>query len=167
MHLTVILAGVALALLLGAGVHDFATRTVPNWAPAGVAGAGLALRLLTGDLIYGLGFAFLVFAAAVAIWRAGLMGGADAKLLGAAALAAPPVGIPNLLLLTALSGGVLAVCYLVLSYVVSRPPPGRRRTMIGRIAKAERWRLSRRGPLPYAAAIAAGGVVALSPQIWG
>jgi prepilin peptidase CpaA len=162
-----ILATVVLVLLAGAAAHDVATRTVPNWFSAGIAAAGIVMRLLAGDLRYGLVFALAVFAGAAALWWFRLMGGADAKLLGAVALVVPPLAIPGLLLVTALCGGALALVYLVLSRMVTRPRPGRRRTLLGRVAKAELWRLSRCGPLPYATAIAAGSAVALSPQLWG
>jgi prepilin peptidase CpaA len=162
-----IVAAAALVLLVGAALHDIATRTVPNCVPAGIAVAGIALRIMAGNLALGLVVALAVFAGAAALWLRGLMGGADAKLLGAASLAAPPVGIPELLLATALFGGVLAVIYLISARFVPAPAPGRRRTMLGRFAKAERRRLHRRGPLPYATAIAFGGALTLSPVLSG
>jgi len=164
---TCILGALALILLVGAAVHDLATRTVPNWFSLAIACAGVGMRLLAGDIVSGAAFAALVFAGAAVLWWFRLMGGADVKLLGATALVVSPMGIPPMLLLTALSGGVLALAYLILSRMVPRPAPGRRRTLLGRIAKAERWRLSRRGPLPYATAIAAGSAVTLSPLFWG
>jgi prepilin peptidase CpaA len=165
--LPMIAAAFALVLLVGAALHDIATRTVPNCVPAGIVAAGIALRLLAGDLAFGLVTAFAVFAAATVLWLRGLMGGADAKLLGAAALTASPVGIPTLLLSTALFGGVLALIYLISSRFVTAPAPGRRMTLVGRFAKAERRRLQRRGPLPYATAIACGGVLTLTPILLG
>lgn len=156
-----------MVLLAGAAVHDVATRTVPNWFSVGIAAAGILMRLVTGDLLLGVIFALVVFAGATLLWWFRLMGGADAKLFGATALAVSPVGIPAMLVVTALAGGILALTYLILSRMVRRPAPGRRRTMLGRIAKAELWRLSRRGPLPYATAIAAGSAITLSPQLWG
>jgi len=158
---------VGLALLLGAALHDVAVRTVPNCVPVALAALGVAARLLDGSLLLGLAVAGAVFVVAVLLWLRGLMGGGDAKLLGAAALVAPPGRIPDLLLMTALCGGVLALFYLAMSRVVARPAGGTRRTMLGRIAKAERWRLSRRGPLPYATAIAGGSIIALSPLVAG
>lgn len=166
-HWSAILLFAVLALLVGAAAHDLATRTVPNWVSVAISAAGVLIRLMSGDLTMGVAFAAAVFTGAALLWRFNLMGGADAKLLGAVALVASPAGIPSVLVLTALCGGVLALTYLLLSHVVGRPAPGRRRTILGRLAKAELWRLSRRGPLPYATAIAAGSVVTLSPQLWG
>jgi prepilin peptidase CpaA len=156
---------VGLALMLGAALHDLAVRTVPNWVAVALLLVGIAARLLSGDLLLGLAVAAAVFAAAAVLWLRRLMGGGDTKLLGAIALVVPPSRLPDLLLMTALCGGVLALYYLAMSYVVGRPAPGRRRTFLARLAKAERWRLSRRGPLPYAVAIAGGSILSLSPLV--
>jgi prepilin peptidase CpaA len=158
---------VGLALLFGAALHDVAVRTVPNCVAVAVAALGLASRLLEGDLVLGLALAACVFVGAALLWMRRLMGGADAKLLGAVALLAPPARLPDLLLTIALCGGVLALFYLAMSYVVARPAEGPRRSLLGRLAKAERWRLSRRGPLPYAAAIAGGSIITLSTLVAG
>jgi prepilin peptidase CpaA len=48
---------------------------------------------------------------------------------------------------------------------VPAPRPGRPHSLIARIAKAEAWRLRRRGPLPYGAAIAAGALVAFPTSL--
>jgi prepilin peptidase CpaA len=78
------------------------------------------------------------------------------KLIPAVALVLPPSGTPGLILSVALAGGVLALIYLALSFVVPRPGPGPRRGFLARVLKAEAWRLHRHGPLPYALAIAVG-----------
>ena len=158
---------VGLALLLGAALHDLAVRTVPNCVPVALVLLGLAARLMDGGLWVGLAVAGAVFAGVVLLWLRGLMGGGDAKLLGAVALLAPPSAIPGLLLMIALCGGALALFYLAMSYLIARPPSGPRQTLMARIAKAERWRLSRRGPLPYAMAIAGGSLISLSPLVAG
>ena len=159
--------GLGLVLLIGAALHDLAVRTVPNCFPATLVALGLVARALAGDLLPGLAVALLVFGGAALLWLRGIMGGGDVKLLGAVALVAPPAKCPDLLLMTALCGGVLAMLYLALSYLVARPECGRRHTLLGRLLKAERWRLSRRGPLPYATAIAGGSLISLLPLLAG
>jgi prepilin peptidase CpaA len=156
-----------LMLLLGAALHDVAVRTVPNCIAVALAGVGLAARLQAGDLLLGLAVAAAVFAVAAALWLRRMMGGADTKLLGAVALVAPPERVLQVMLMTAVCGGVLAVFYLVMARVVSRPAQGRRNALMARLAKAEQWRLSRRGPLPYAVAIAGGSIISLSPLVAG
>jgi prepilin peptidase CpaA len=165
--LTAVAVTVGLALLLGAALHDMAVRTVPNCVAVVLLALGVAARLLSGDLLIGLAVALVVFVAAALLWFRRLMGGGDVKLLGAVALLAPPGRLPELLLMIALCGGVLAVFYLAMSYLVRRPADGPRRTLLGRLAKAEQWRLSRRGPLPYAMAIAGGSIISLSPLMAG
>ena len=92
------------------------------------------------------------------LWLRGYMGGGDVKLIPAVSLIMPPSSVPHYVLSVALAGGVLALIYLVLSRVMSRPASGPRNGLLARIVKAETWRMHRRGPLPYAVAIAAGAL---------
>jgi prepilin peptidase CpaA len=66
-----------------------------------------------------------------------------------------------MLLVTAVFGGLLCVPYLPGPILFSRPPPGKPVGMLRRIMRCEHWRLRRRGPLPYAVAIAVGIMFAL------
>ncbi len=158
------LAVAAVALLVLAAVHDAATRTVPNWISAALAAAGIAIRLLDGQALPGLAAAGLILCGCVLAWLGGWLGGGDAKLAAAFALVSPPGQVAGFLLATALSGGALALLYIVLHRIVPPPAPGRRRGMLPRCLKAEAWRISRGGPLPYAVAIAAGGFYVLQPS---
>ena len=158
------LIGAAAALLAVAAVHDAATRTVPNWVSAALAALGIAVHLLDGQALHGLVAAGLILAGCVLAWLGGWLGGGDAKLAAAFALVSPPGQVATFVLATALAGGVLAVLYLLLRQVVPSPTPGRRRGLLPRCLKAEAWRISRGGPLPYAVAIAAGGFYVLQPS---
>ncbi len=161
------LTGAAALLLLLAALHDLATRTVPNWVACLLAAVGLGLRLIEGGALAGVALAASVFLGAGLFWLRGALGGADVKLGAAASLCLPPASVGPFLLAMSLAGGVLAVIYLALSCVVPRPAPGRPRNWLARVAKAEAWRMHRRGPLPYAVAIAAGGLHAFVPLIAG
>lgn len=156
------LTGVGLLLLLVAALHDVALRSVPNWLALALLAVGLALRLADGGgaLIWGGLAAFAILLITFIFWRLEWMGGGDVKLLTAAALFVKPMLIPMLISGTAIAGGVLALIYLVASFVVKRPLGGKPKTKLGRLLRCEQWRLHRRGPLPYAAAIAAGGFIA-------
>ena len=55
-----IIGGAAL-LLMVAGWRDIATRTVPNQVSAVIAGIGIVLQILAGDLLLALASAFAVF----------------------------------------------------------------------------------------------------------
>jgi prepilin peptidase CpaA len=166
--LTAALLAVALVcgvlLLAVAALHDVAVRTVPNWLSATVAVAGLGAQAAQGAVPGAALAAGAVFLAAGLCWRCGWMGGGDVKLLGAASLLVSPGGVPALLIATALSGGVLALPYLASRRRLAQPGAGRPAGLARRAMRAERWRLSRGGPIPYAVAIGFGAVFALSQQ---
>lgn len=149
-----------LAALIFAAAHDISFRTVPNFVWVTLLLAGIALRVADHNLPAALAVGLAVFALLYIVWRLGLMGGGDLKMLTAASVFTTPWHVPDMLAVTALAGGVLALIYFVAGYVVPRPAGGRPRQFIARIARCERWRLHRRGPLPYAVAIAAGGAMA-------
>jgi prepilin peptidase CpaA len=159
-----LVAGVA--VLVFSACHDVAVRTVPNAASAALIGLGIAIRLIGGPvsvLGWSAGIAAFVLGVTFIFWRLGWMGGGDVKLLTAASFFLPPTlqAQAHLIGGTALAGGLLAVLYLLASAVVQRPPAAARpRAFLPRILRCEQWRLSRRGPLPYATAIAVGGVIA-------
>ena len=152
--LTVVVA----ALLVAAALHDATARTIPNVIPASLAAVGLVLRLQDGTAVASLAIAVALLAGLCGLWLRGFIGGGDAKLISAVALVLQPAGVPTFLLSMAIGGGMLALLYLALSFVVRRPRPGARRGLPARILKAEAWRMHRRGPLPYAVAIAGGAL---------
>ncbi len=157
-----ILAGAV--LLLFAAVHDIGFRTVPNRVSAALLVCGILLRLIDGgahELMWGLLCGGSVFIVTYACWRFGWMGGADVKLLTAAAVFVPPIMVPTLLLATSIAGGLIAMVYVVGSLVAPRPGAERPSGLLRRALRCELRRLRRRGPLPYAAAIATGGVFAI------
>jgi len=153
-----------LVLLAAAGLHDCAVRTVPNLICALLLLCGIALRAFGHDVSHGLIAGAIVFVLCTLVWWFGWLGGGDVKLLAAAAVFEQPALVPEMVLYTSLAGGVLALLYLIAGKLAPKPAPARPAGMLGRIARCELWRLRRRGPLPYAAAIAAGGICAtLSP----
>jgi len=153
----------AAALLLAACWADVATRRIPDSLPAALVLLGLGQAVLAGGFlaasIAGLGSLL----AGWVLWKRGLLGGGDVKLLAGAATIAGPAGLPALAFGTAVLGGVLALPFLL----ARRPglvlaPAGRAAGPLRRGLRAERRRLRRGGPLPYAVAIAGGTAVALS-----
>jgi prepilin peptidase CpaA len=146
------------ALLAIAALHDAATRTVPNWISVGLTAIGLFVRIQGGEWVASVAIAVIIFGALMLLWVRGLVGGADVKLIPAASLLLTPSGVPAYLFYLTMAGGLLALLYLSLSYVVRRPPPGARHGILARVVKAETWRIHRRGPLPYAVAIAIGAL---------
>ncbi len=148
----------SIGIILVAGLHDAALRTIPNWIPASLIVAGALLRVREGNAIAGLGIATLLLIMLGGLWLRGFIGVGDMKLIPAVALVLPPSGAPGFILSVALAGGALALIYLTLPLIVPRPAPGPRRRFFARVLKAEAWRLHRRGSVPYALAIAGGAL---------
>ncbi len=149
-------AGVCSALLVVAALHDLAARTVPNSLIGIIGLGGIGLAVAQHRLLPSIFIAVLLLAIAAVLWLRGYLGGADAKLLGAVSLFVPPVSVALMLGATAIAGGLLCLPYLPGARGFARPPPGRPAQLLARLWRCERWRLRRRGPLPYAVAIAAG-----------
>ncbi len=157
-----VVAGAAAGILCLAALHDMLARTVPNWMSIALAIIGIVASALDGRLFTSLLTGALVFILAGLCWRRGWLGGGDVKLLGAAAVAIPPVAVAPFIATVALAGGVLGLVYLALGRVIPAPVPrrpvGRRMGLLARAMRLEHWRLSRGGPLPYAVAIATAGL---------
>jgi prepilin peptidase CpaA len=150
-----------ICLLIAAALHDLAARTLPDGLSVALAACGLSFHFLRGDLLPALLVALTVFAVALLPWRAGALGGGDVKLLSASALAVALPSVPSLLIGTVLGGGILALVFLALHPFVPASPGRRPAGLLARILRVEAWRIRRRGPLPYAVAIAGGGIVSL------
>jgi prepilin peptidase CpaA len=148
-----------------AALHDVLARTVPNWMPMALAGVGILQSALDERLIASLTVGATVFILSGLCWKRGWLGGGDVKLLGAVAVAMPPVAVPTFIAAVAMAGGVLSLVYLALGRLLpglrKQHPIGRAVGLLSRAWRLERWRLSRGGPLPYAVAIAAGGMFIL------
>jgi prepilin peptidase CpaA len=159
--------GVSVALLLGAALHDAATRTIPNAIPMGLAAIGSFQRLRDGQLPIGIMVAVILLVLLGILWLRGFIGGGDVKLISAASLVLPSSSALSFLLAVAIAGGVLALLYWALSSVTPRPRAGARVGLLSRLVKAELWRLNRRGPLPYAVAISAGALLMIGKTFSG
>jgi prepilin peptidase CpaA len=156
--LSTILLMLAAMLLIGAALHDIAARTIPNWIPVALGFDGLALQVLHGDWLLSLAAGLAVFVTAALLWRRGLIGGGDVKLLGAAAIVVSAGLTVSMLVAVSLAGGVLAVLYWILSRVVGPPGAVRPAHRLARIARVERRRIRQCRSLPYACAIASGAL---------
>jgi prepilin peptidase CpaA len=133
-----------------AAATDIADRRIPNWIAAGVAAGGLAR--LAAELAVGAGaggagldlvLALTVFLGGALLFRLGLFGGGDVKLMAAAALWLGAASVGSFLFATALAGGALALLVLA-----------------GRLVIREADVSERGGSLPYGVAIATGGILA-------
>jgi prepilin peptidase CpaA len=94
----------------------------------------------------------------IVIYQRGWIGGGDVKLLVALAIGLPLMGVIELLTVTALAGGVLALVHLMMRLLPypNLAPAGS--SLARRVYAVERWRNLRHAPLPYGVAIACGGI---------
>lgn len=141
-------------LLLGAAWQDLRAMRIANEFPAAIvvifamwAGARMALGTASlADLGSSTTVAVGVFGCGAVAFAAGALGGGDVKLLSATSLFAGPTLLPDLILVTALAGGAMAIVVLA-GVPVGVPAPER---------GAAGARL--RSHLPCGPAIAVGGL---------
>lgn len=159
------------SLLIIAAWRDVAVRLIPYFVPILTAVAGFGARCAIGPraAIISLAGAAIIFVILALIHRRGLLGGGDVTLMAAFACGLSPPQTYQFILYTSVSGGVLAAVWLLLQRLVRRgkrrAPPPRGTPLPMRVLAAERWRLARKAPLPYAVAIAMGGLLVLGQHI--
>jgi prepilin peptidase CpaA len=68
------------------------------------------------------------------------------------------MGVVTLFTATALAGGVLCLMHLTMRHLSSPRPQNSDSFVLRRVYAVERWRIIRHGSLPYAVAIACGGI---------
>ncbi len=154
---------VAFALLLVlAGWQDLRSMRIANrlslavigtfviWALAGIGTGRTSLEGLAGTLLC----AIAVFGVGAITFAAGMLGGGDVKLLAASSLFAGPALILDLLAVTALAGGVLAIAMLAGAQIGPVAPNG-----------GGTLRARMRSGLPYGPAIAVGGLWIVASQL--
>lgn len=136
------LLGLLAIALLTAAFTDMRRRQIDNWLNASIALTAPLYWLVAGmalwpDIALQIGFAFVVSAVLIGLWHFRLIGGGDIKLLGALALWIAPASYLTLLIIMALTGGVLTILIASLHIMARRK---------GRPA------------IPYGIAIAIGGL---------
>lgn len=147
------------ALLAAAAACDLARYRIPNAIPTALALLYLPTALATGTgleaMAWHLVAGFAVLLVGMALFFANLFGGADAKMLAAAACWTGFPLLPPFLIVMALAGGALALILLVLRFVLRRfaidSDGGARSPWILQ-------QLSRPRAVPYGLAIAVGGI---------
>jgi prepilin peptidase CpaA len=156
----------SIGVLLVAAWQDIATRRVANWLAIVLALLGIVQRAATGTLLFGLLAGVIMFVLTALCWRRGWLGGADVKLLAAATIIVPPYQLPTFLGAVGITGALLALLYITARFISPAPSPSRSDHLLARAWRAERWRVRRGGPLPYACAIAGGFLfVVLQPGV--
>lgn len=154
---------VAIPLLVFAAARDVATRLIPDTVSIVIALTGLLARLSAGwqdaglSLLIGLG----LFGLMLPLAARGMLGGGDVKLMSALAVGLAPEDTWNFLVATIFAGGALGVAYILGRHLVPQTRVAGGATLLRRVMAVEAWRVRRRGPLPYAVAIAVGGILVL------
>jgi Flp pilus assembly protein protease CpaA len=148
-----------IVLLLRVAMSDVATRSIDNETCLALALLGIASQFGgPTHLVESLVAAAILFLLLFVVYRLGAIGGGDVKLLVALAIGLPVAGVIQLLTVTALAGGVLAISHLIMRSLPSPRPVPAGSSCLRRVCAVERWRHLRRAPLPYGVAIACGGI---------
>jgi prepilin peptidase CpaA len=146
-------------LLLYVAMIDIATRLIRNEICLALALLGIAGQLASPmQVAESLVAATILLLLLLIIYQRGWMGGGDVKLLVALAIGLPLMGVIQLLTVTALAGGVLAMVHLILRLLPSPRLAPAGSSFVRRVYAIERWRHLRQAPLPYGVAIACGGI---------
>src|SRR6476620_7891419 len=146
-------------LLLYVATIDIATRLIRNEICLALALLGIAGQLASPmQVAESLVAATILLLLLLVIYQRGWMGGGDVKLLVALAIGLPLMGVIQLLTITALAGGVLALVHLMMRLLPypKLAPVGA--SFVRRVYAVERWRNLRHAPLPYGVAIACCGI---------
>src|SRR3954468_1711066 len=147
-------------LLLYVATIDIATRLIRNEICLVLALLGIATQLASPlQLAESAIAATILFLLLVVIYTRGWIGGGDVKLLVALAIGLPLAGVIQLLTITALAGGVLALVHLMMRLLPSPKLAPAGSSLVRRVYAIERWRHLRHAPLPYGVAIAFGGIL--------
>jgi prepilin peptidase CpaA len=146
-------------LLLHVATIDVATRLIRNEICLALALLGTIGQLAAPmQLVESAIVAAILFLLLLVVYVRGWMGGGDVKLIAALAIGLPLVGVVQLLTVTALAGGVLALVHLMMRQLPNPRLAPAGSSFARRVYAVERWRHLRQAPLPYGVAIACGGI---------
>jgi prepilin peptidase CpaA len=155
-HLTFMLA--AALLLVTAAVYDARSFRIPNWIWMGVI-ALFPFYVLSDaqemEWLHHVGVFAVVLLVGFALFAGNFAGAGDVKMLAAIALWVGPNFIGVLLVMTALSGGVLALGYALTTWLRLRLQPQ------AATASGGMMQVLTKTAIPYGVAIACGGLTSL------
>jgi prepilin peptidase CpaA len=157
--IVVIVAILQIVLLLYVAAIDVATRLIPNEICVALALLGIVSHLASPiQIVYSLIVATILLLLLLVVYTRGWMGGGDVKLLVALAIGLPLMGVVQLLTVTALVGGILALVHVMMRQLPHPRLAPAGSSLVRRVYAVERWRHLRHAPLPYGVAIAFGGI---------
>src|SRR4051794_39907360 len=139
-----------IVLLLYVATIDVATRLIRNEICLVLALLGIAGQLASpAQVAESLIAAPILLLLLLVIHQRGWIGGGDVKLLVALAVGLPITGVIQLLTMTALAGGLLAVLHLVMRTLPHPRLAPAGSSFVRRVYAVERWRHLRHAPLPF------------------
>jgi prepilin peptidase CpaA len=148
-----------IVLLLYVATIDIATRLIRNEICLALALLGIIGQLASPiQVAESLITATILLLLLLVVYTRGWIGGGDVKLLVALAIGLPLMGVIELLTITALAGGVLALAHLMMRLLPYPRLAPAGSSFVRRVYAIERWRHLRHAPLPYGVAIACGGI---------
>lgn len=152
-------------LLLYVATFDIALRLIRNEICLALALLGIANQLASPmQVLQSLVAATILLLVLLVVHTRGWIGGGDVKLLVALVVGLPLIGVVQLLTVTALAGGVLALVHLAMRLLPYPRLAPAGSSLVRRVYAVERWRHLRHAPLPYGVAIACGGIWAIFSQ---
>jgi len=144
-------------VMAAAAIEDFRRLVIPNLLPILLC-ALWPFYFAAAPSVYGalaaIGCALAVFIVGAVLFARGYLGGGDVKLLSAATLWAGPAGTPELLMLTGVLGGALAL-FLLMPFGMHLAAAAR--GMLGQPPIATERGLAM--PVPYGVAIASAALI--------
>lgn len=153
------ISALEILLLLYVATIDVAARLIRNEICMALALLGIASQIASPmQVIESLTVATILLLLLLVIYQRGWIGGGDVKLLVALAMGLPLIGVIQLLAITAMAGGVLALAHLMMRLLPHPRLAPAGSSFVRRVYAIERWRHLRRAPLPYGVAIACGGI---------
>jgi prepilin peptidase CpaA len=153
-----IISFLEILLLLYVATTDIATRLIRNEVCLALAILGIAGQLANPmQVAQSLIVAAILLLLLFFVYQRRKIGGGDVKLLVALAVGFPLTGVIQLLSVTALAGGVLALVHLMMRLLPYPKLAPAGASLVRRVYAVERWRHLRHAPLPYGVAIACGG----------
>src|SRR5437764_15432720 len=155
-------------LLLYVATIDIATRLIRNEICLLLALLGIAIQFANPmQAAESLIVATVLLMLLLLVYQRGAIGGGDVKLLVALAIGLPLMGVIQLLTITALAGGILALVHLMMRLLPQPRLAPAGSSLVRRVYAIERWRHLRHAPLPYGVAIACGGIWTVFSQGFG
>ena len=119
---------IVVGALIAAAISDFSSLTIPNWCPVTVAAFyvpfAYTLNMPATELALHYGLGALIYLIGRSLASLGVIGGGDVKLMAATVIWTGPGMTIQLLLLVAVSGGLLALFTLYVRKVLSGKPRG-------------------------------------------